>query len=178
MSIAHEGSLHKTPYSHWSISGYPMPEDTPYATYENDGYPDLSSSLIDEIAKAVNGEYQAIRRYSRMLELAPNPSLQAIIKDIRRDEKKHFQRFSAIYAAWTGGKQVPLQKNHVPSTFEEGVNESIVEEQKDVIFYQDVSKMTRIPYIQRSFLDASYDERRHANWFIYIANLPLSRSDA
>ena len=177
MSIAHEGEIHKTPYSHWGISGYPMPEDTPYITQDEASYFAPSSALLDAIEKSINGEYHAIRRYSRMLELAPSPALQAILKEIRRDEKKHFHRFTSIYSAWTGGKQVALHKSHVPSSFEDGVKEAIVEEQNDVTFYRGIAEMTRIPYIQRSYLDASHDERRHANWFIYMDNLLFSRSE-
>ena len=177
MSMTHEGDLHKTPYSHWSISGYPMPEDTPYATREISADVTVSDVVLVDIAKAVNGEFHAIRRYSRMMELTSNPSIQAILREIRRDEKKHFHRFASIYSAWTGGKQVALRKNQVPSSFEAGVKESIQAEQKDVEFYRRIAEQTRVPYIQRSFLDASYDERRHANWFIYLENLLYSRGD-
>ena len=176
MSIAKEGDLDKTPYSHWSLSGYPMPEDTPYTAFDSSVPSVVNKELLDEVAKAANGEFQAIRRYSRMLELAPNPELKAILKDIRRDEKKHFHRFSSIYSAWTGGRQVPLRKNRVPSSFDEGVIASIEAEQEDVKFYRRLSEQTRIPYIQRSFLDASYDEQRHANWFRYIETLNLPKS--
>ncbi len=171
MSIAHEGDIHKMPYHHWGISGYPMPEDTPYITQEDSTYFAPSSDLLEAIEKSINGEYHAIRRYSRMLELAPSPALQAILKEVRRDEKKHFHRFTSIYSAWTGGRQVSLHKNRVPTSFEEGVKDSIVEEQNDVKFYRGIAEMTRLPYIQRSYLDASHDERRHANWFIYMDHL-------
>ncbi len=55
MSIAHEGEIHKTPYSHWGISGYPMPEDTPYITQDEASYFAPSSALLDAIEKSING---------------------------------------------------------------------------------------------------------------------------
>ncbi len=178
MSVAKEGGVDKTPVYHWSISGYPMPEDTPHSAYDGSIPTQVSGELLDQVAQSVNREFQTIRRYSRMMELAPTPALHALVRDIRRDEKKHFHRFSSIYSAWTGGQQVPLHKNRVPATFADGVTESIAAEEDDAHFYRTVADSTNIPYIQRSFLDASYDERRHVNWFRYMLNLGPSSGTA
>lgn len=133
------------------------------------GMPDAGTEfLLNNLAKAINGEYNAIRQYEALLEKAHSKEARKIIERIRNDEINHFRRFSAIYSRLTGGRQPRLEAKPVTKSFKEGIQESILDELDDSKFYQDLSEATQDPSIVRILLNASHDEQRHATWFTYL----------
>lgn len=124
--------------------------------------------LIANLEKAVNGEHQAIQKYEKLIELAPNKQFRNIIASILNDEQHHFKVFSEIYANLTNGKKVTLTDAVLPKSFMFGVEESVPDELGDSKFYQDTSLLTTNENMRRIFLNASHDEQRHATWFMYI----------
>lgn len=160
-------------YQHWGMSGYPMiPADVQLAEPEDDQIThEVSAELLQAIAKAIVAENNAVLTYARLVELAPTAATKQLLRDIRKDEKRHYRRFSAIYAAWTGGRTVDLLQPQLPPTFEVGIKQAIRIEVESAKFYREISHMTKIPYIERSFLDAAYDERRHAKLLMYIDSI-------
>jgi rubrerythrin len=124
--------------------------------------------LIHNTAKAVNGEYRAIRYYTRLAELAPDAQTRRIILKIRSDEQRHFQQFSNLYRRLTG-REPQLTEPALPETYREGVRSSITEELEDAEFYQMIARETTNSQAQVLFGRAAMDEMRHAIWFMYLA---------
>lgn len=129
-----------------------------------------NAELISRFHRALRGEYNAIQAYGQLADMSPNDHLRQIILSIQDDESGHLQEFSRIYAQLTGAKQVSVEQSPLPSSFENGIEESIQDELKDSKFYQDTSLYTTDRRIQKSLLYASHDEARHATWFSYIWN--------
>ncbi|PWK13917.1 ferritin-like domain-containing protein [Tumebacillus permanentifrigoris] len=128
----------------------------------------VSQNLLENVAKATNAEYNAIRAYEALVQLAPNKEFAGIITNIRNDEIAHFRNFSQIFSVLTKGRQPQLTSNPLPTNFRVGVEESIRDELEDSKFYQETTKFTTDQRILTTLRDASADEARHATWFSYI----------
>lgn len=122
------------------------------------------AALIQDIAKAIQGEYEAIQYYARLAMLAPNPVIRQTILDIRNDEIRHFNRFSRTYVMLTG-RSPEVTPGPMPVTFMQGVQYAYNDETKAAAFYQRIASSTSMPRIQRQFYRASQDEQRHAAYF-------------
>lgn len=135
-------------------------------------YPDArnTSVFFQNLGKAINGEYNAVRKYEKLAQLTPNEDFRQIILNIRNDEVKHFRIFSEIYSQISGGKKPQITESPLPGSFNEGVEESIRDELGDSEFYQVTSTLTNDPVFMRVLLNASHDEQRHSTWFSYIWN--------
>lgn len=144
------------------------------ALYENEAWRTAAmgqkAELTERLAFAINAEHNAIRVYERLMQMAPNDDFRRIIGNIRDDEIGHFRAFSQQYAQLTGGRKPELTAAPLPATFEEGVEESIRDELEDSKFYQDTTPFADDLNIERTLLNASADEARHATWFSYIWN--------
>ena len=55
-----------------------------------------------DLTKALNGEYNAIRFYEQLAQLAPNEEVRNRILEIRKDEMRHYHGFSYIFTCLTG----------------------------------------------------------------------------
>lgn len=78
-----------------------------------------NEKLVNDIEKAINGEYSAINCYAKLAHLASKENIRNQILEIRQDEIKHFQQFVQIYVSLTG-------KQPQPKIIEECCQESIL----------------------------------------------------
>ncbi|GIP34138.1 hypothetical protein J2TS4_33480 [Paenibacillus sp. J2TS4] len=154
-----------------SLWGYPSLNTgygfSPVSWTRSDGQTD--SSLAKSLEKAINGEHNAIRTYAWLAKKAPNEQFRNIITDIQKDEERHYRAFSEFYSQLTGGQKPHIEEAPLPTSFKEGVEESIKDELEDSKFYLELSESAP-PQIQKVLLRASQDEQRHATWFSYIWN--------
>ena len=67
----------------------------------------MSSNILMDLEKAIDGEYNAIFFYERLAQLAPNEEIRTRILEIRKDEMRHFQGFSYIFTCLTGQNPSP-----------------------------------------------------------------------
>lgn len=126
-----------------------------------------NEKLINDVEKAINGEYSAIQCYEKIANLAPTAKERNQILEIRQDEVKHFQKFSQIYTQLTGKQPQHKVTEKCPKTYEKGLDFAFLDEQKTVDFYSEIASYTSDPYIKETFLMASRDEQNHAVWFLY-----------
>ncbi|MDQ0178304.1 ferritin-like domain-containing protein [Bacillus chungangensis] len=124
--------------------------------------------LIDEIARAINGEYSAIACYKYLAKIAPSKKDRRIIKEIRNDEMKHFETFSRIYTWLTNKQPSPKIIEECPKKYLDGLQFAIEDEQKTVDFYLDIADKAQNLYIKEQFRRAAADEQNHAVWFLYL----------
>lgn len=123
---------------------------------------------IDQIAKALDGEYNAIQCYEQMASLAQNEEEKKQILEIRNDEIKHYQAFSVIYQNLTGMSFNPKQLEVCPADYYRALTAAFKDEQETVDFYLDIAETASHPYIREQFKRASADEQNHAVWFLYF----------
>ncbi|WP_417900920.1 ferritin-like domain-containing protein [Bacillus haimaensis] len=124
-------------------------------------------SLINNIAKAINGEYSAVQCYEQLAKEAPSGQVRDQISEIRNDEIRHLNAFSQIYQSLTGKQSTPQISEECPDDFKEGILAAFKDEQETVDFYLDIADSTQNPYIRRVFKRAAADEQNHAVWFLY-----------
>ncbi|MDX8343579.1 ferritin family protein [Rossellomorea sp. YZS02] len=126
-----------------------------------------SHSLVDELQKAINGEYSAIACYKKLADLAPTEEERLRILEIRKDEKRHFKAFSAIYANLTGVEPSPILQEGCPDGYKRGLQFGFKDEQETVDFYHGIRDGVQDSYIKETFSRAAEDEQNHAVWFLY-----------
>ncbi|USK34468.1 ferritin-like domain-containing protein [Bacillus sp. F19] len=122
---------------------------------------------IDQIAKALAGEYNAIQCYEQMANLAKNEEEKKQIMEIRNDEINHYQTFAAIYQNLSGMQYNPKQTEECPGDYFSALIAAFRDEQETVDFYLDIAENASSPYIRKQFKRASADEQNHAVWFLY-----------
>jgi rubrerythrin len=137
-----------------------------YDYYHFRANPDLS--LVNDISKAINGQYNAITCYERLAQLAPNENIRKRILEIRQDEIRHYQAFSQIFASFTGQQAKPQIVEGCPSDFRAGLHFAFKDEQETVDFYLEIAEKANNPLIKEQFRRASADEQNHAVWFLYF----------
>lgn len=138
-----------------------------YYSYYNALFYRQSKKLIEELMRAINGEYSAVQCYEKIAQMAPSEEVRNQILEIRQDEVQHLQEFSRIYLNLTG-KQPQMQiTEECPPTYREGLEFAFIDEQKTVDFYLEIAKETNDPFIKETFKNASADEQNHAVWFLY-----------
>lgn len=138
----------------------------PYSYYYE--FPNRQNDkLVNDIEKAINGEYSAIHCYEKIANLAPSSKERNQILEIRQDEIRHLQQFSQIYVSLT--RMQPKYKiiEECPNTYKEGLEFAFFDEQETVDFYLDIAEKTSDPHIKGAFKRASADEQNHAVWFLY-----------
>ncbi len=126
-----------------------------------------SHSLVDELQKAINGEYSAIACYKKLADLAPTEEERLRILEIRKDEKRHFKVFSAIYTNLTGVEPSPILQEGCPDGYKRGLQFAFKDEQETVDFYHGIRDGVQDSYIKETFSRAAEDEQNHAVWFLY-----------
>jgi len=123
--------------------------------------------LIADIAKAINGEYQAIRYYRSLARLAPTEKERDRIGEILGDEIKHYKQFLRIYKKLTGHKPM-VTKGPAPKNYRQGLEFPIEDELNTVDFSLDISDRAFDPNIRRIFRRAALDEQQHAGTFNFF----------
>lgn len=126
-----------------------------------------SHSLVDDLQKAINGEYSAIACYKKLANLAPNEEERLRILEIRKDEKRHFKAFSEIYTNLTGLQPSPKLQEGCPDEYKKGLQFAFKDEQETVDFYHGIRDGVQDAYIKETFSHAAEDEQNHAVWFLY-----------
>ena len=130
--------------------------------------PSANDQLITNLANAINGEYNAIRFYEKLAELAPNEEVRNRILEIRRDEMRHYQGFVYTYMYLTGQQPSPKISETLPTNFKSGILSAFKDEQEAVEFYHRVARETANPSISNQFRLNASDEQNHAVWFLLI----------
>ncbi len=125
-------------------------------------------ALINDITKAINGQYSAIICYEQLAKMATNETVRNRILEIRQDEIRHYQVFSRIYTSLTGKQVTPQKAEACPSEFRAGLDAAFQDEQHTVDFYLEISDKAHDPFIKEQFKRASADEQNHAVWFLYF----------
>lgn len=129
-----------------------------------------NKEVLNDISKAINGEYTAIYCYELLANQAPNNEIKKRILEIRSDEIRHYETFWHLYISLTGKKPSPQITKQCPADYRSGVLAAFIDEQKTVDFYHDISRNTDNPVIRDAFTRASADEQNHAVWFLYFMN--------
>jgi rubrerythrin len=130
--------------------------------------PDMEPGFINDLTKAINGEYTAINCYKRLIDHAPSSEEKERISEIRRDEMRHFETFSRIYSTLTGMNPNPQMTAECPDKYCDGLEAAFEDEQKTVDFYHDIADKANDPMIKAQFNRAAADEQNHAVWFSYF----------
>ena len=125
-------------------------------------------ALINDIVKAINGEYSAIACYDVLSKLAPTEEIRKRILEIRNDEIRHYQVFTHIYMMLTRRQPTPKMMEQCANAYSEGVNAAFKDEQETVDFYLGISDRAQDQYIKEQFWRAAADEQNHAVWFLYL----------
>ena len=123
--------------------------------------------ITQDILKAINGQYSAIACYTKLAEIAPNEEERKQIHEIRKDEITHYQVFCQIYVAITGLQPTPQITEPCPTSYKEGLQFALKDEQDTVDFYLDIAEKAQDSYIREKFKRAAADEQNHAVWFLY-----------
>lgn len=127
-----------------------------------------NEKLINDLTKAINGEYTATQCYARLAQMAPNEVQRGQINEILRDEKKHLQQFTQIYVNLTGRQPQPKMSEECANTYLEGLEASINDEQLTADFYHEIADEAADPAVKDVFRRAAFDEQNHAVWFLYF----------
>ncbi|MED4530932.1 ferritin-like domain-containing protein [Metabacillus fastidiosus] len=130
--------------------------------------PRTNADLTLDIAKAIDGEYSAIACYKQLENLAPTQKEKIRIREIRKDEIKHYQAFTNIFTQLTGHQHTPKIKEQCPTIYTNGLESAFNDEQETVDFYLDIADRTNNQYIKDQFKRAAMDEQNHAVWFLYF----------
>lgn len=131
-------------------------------------YPEHDIGLVNDIAKAINGQYSAIACYAQLAKVAPSGEEKNRILEIRQDEIRHYQVFCGIYMSLTGRQPTPQITEPCPADYREGLKAAFKDEQETVDLYLDIADRAINPYIKGQFLRAAADEQNHAVWFLYF----------
>ncbi|WHY76982.1 ferritin-like domain-containing protein [Neobacillus sp. WH10] len=126
-----------------------------------------SNTLVNNVEKAINGEYSAIDCYARLANLAPHKKEREQILEIRQDEIKHYQQFVQIYRGLTGMHPQPKITEECPGVYLRGLEFALEDEQETVDFYMKIADTVTDPFIKEVFRRAAADEQNHAVWFLY-----------
>ncbi len=132
--------------------------------------PSTSTEVLNDILKAINGEYTAIACYELLASQAPNDETKKRILEIRNDEIRHYETFWYLYISLTGKQPTPQIIHQCPADYKSGVLASFIDEQEAVAFYHNIARSADNPVIRDAFTRASADEQNHAVWFLYFMN--------
>ncbi|WP_226666246.1 ferritin family protein [Metabacillus litoralis] len=141
---------------------YYGPSYTDYDRITND------IQLVNDIQKAINGEYSAINCYEKLAKDAPTKEEKNQILEIQRDEKRHLEEFSKIYINLTGRQPSYKIIEQCPDQYRTGIEFALKDEQKTVDFYLDIADNAQDPLIKGKFRRAAADEQNHAVWFLFL----------
>lgn len=139
----------------------------PYTNYY-DAVNRQPNKLVNDVEKAINGEYSAINCYAKLAKLASNEQERKRILEIREDEIKHFQTFQQVYIKLTGKQPQPKISEGCPDVYVSGLEFALKDEQETVDFYLEISDEAADPSIRKTFRRAAADEQNHAVWFLYF----------
>ena len=76
-----------------------------------------NSDVLDDILKAINGEYTAISCYELLANQVPNTEVKNRILEIRNDEIRHYEAFWHLYFSLTGKQASPQITKECPADY-------------------------------------------------------------
>lgn len=123
---------------------------------------------MNDITRAINGQYTAIACYEQLIRQAPSEAEKQQIMEIREDEIRHYQTFCRLYSELTGRNPAPQITAPCPSQYIAGLHAAFKDEQETVDFYHGIADRAAAPYIRDPFRRAAFDEQNHAVWFLYF----------
>ncbi|WP_167577870.1 ferritin-like domain-containing protein [Ammoniphilus sp. YIM 78166] len=126
------------------------------------------TQLINDIQKAINGEYSAISCYEKLAKMAPTQDQKTKILEIQKDEKRHLEEFSRIYINLTGRQPTYKIIEECPDNYKAGIEFAFKDEQEAVDFYLDIADKAQDTFIKERFRRAASDEQNHAVWFLFF----------
>ncbi|WP_414714813.1 ferritin family protein [Sporosarcina koreensis] len=129
-----------------------------------------NTEVLNNILKAIDGEYTAISCYELLANQAPNNEIKKRILEIRKDEIRHYETFWYLYISLTGEQPSPKITRQCPADYTNGILSAFKDEQETVDFYHKIARSTDNPFINDAFTRASADEQNHAVWFLYFMN--------
>ncbi|WP_228548333.1 ferritin-like domain-containing protein [Sporosarcina obsidiansis] len=136
----------------------------------NQVYPNPNIQTINNLLKAMHGEYHAIYCYEILANQAPTQDIKNKILEIRNDEMRHYQTFWVLYFQLTGKEPEIKLTEGCAKDYMSGVKAAFMDEQATVDFYHEAARKTTNPIISSAFTQASADEQNHAVWFLYFLN--------
>jgi rubrerythrin len=126
--------------------------------------------VLNDIKRAINGEYSAINCYAKLARQAPNETDRNRILEIRRDEQRHLHEISRLYTSLTRKQIKPRQTEQCETNYQAGIRAAFIDEQETVDFYHEIADKARLPVVKQVFRRAAVDEQNHAVWFLYFIN--------
>lgn len=138
-----------------------------YPYYEYKEMYRQTDKLLNDLMKAINGEYSAVQCYQKIAGMAPSEKERKQILEIRTDEIRHLQQFTQIYVNLSGRQPQPQIQEACPNNYRKGLEFAFLDEQETVDFYLDVSDEVSDVHIKNIFKRAAADEQNHAVWFLY-----------
>lgn len=126
------------------------------------------TGLINDVAKAINGQCSAIACYEVLAKQAKSEKEKRRILEIRNDEIRHFGIFSQIYTSLTGRQPQPQKTEKCPGEYKAGLKAAFKDEQETVDFYHEIADRAQDAYVKQQFRRAAFDEQNHAVWFLYF----------
>lgn len=129
------------------------------------------TKILNDILKAIDGEYTAIACYEILASQAPNADIKKRILEIRNDEIRHYETFWYLYFSLTDKKPTPKMTKQCSPDYKAGVLAAFIDEQETVDFYHKIARSTDNPIIKNVFTNTSADEQNHAVWYLYFLNL-------
>lgn len=127
---------------------------------------DNDRQLINDIHKAINAEFSAVRCYEKLAQLAPTQDERNKILEIQTDEKRHLDEFSRIYSNITGTQPTYTLSEECPNEYRSGIEFAYNDEQEAVNSYLDIADKSQDAFIIDRFRRAAADEQNHAVWFL------------
>ncbi|TCT23306.1 rubrerythrin [Melghiribacillus thermohalophilus] len=138
----------------------------PYPNDQLHLYRSEKHNLIENIRKAINGEFSAVICYEKLLMMAPSENERNQIAEIRQDEQNHLNAFRNIYRTITDREPEPKMTEKCPDTYVEGLEAAFKDEQETVDVYLDIADQADDVLIKETFKRAAADEQNHAVWFL------------
>lgn len=123
---------------------------------------------LNDIQKAINGEYSAIACYEKLAKMAPTKNERDQILEIQKDERRHLEEFNRIYTILTGKQPAYKMSEECPNKYQAGIEFAFRDEQETVDFYLDLAEKSEDPLIKEVLRRAAADEQNHAVWFLFF----------
>ncbi|MFA9560119.1 ferritin family protein [Evansella sp. AB-rgal1] len=127
-----------------------------------------NQAFLNDLKKAIDGEYTAVTWYKTMEKMAPTNKQKEKLKLIRKDEEKHYNQFSYLHYSLTGQQYQPKLTRECPSNHLEAIRAAFVDEQETTDFYLNISDYQMQQSIKDMFRRAAADEQNHAVWFLHF----------
>ncbi|HWI54723.1 MAG TPA: ferritin-like domain-containing protein [Desulfobacteria bacterium] len=123
----------------------------------------------EQLITAMKGELGARIYYQKLAAMAPGPKEADIIMHFFEDETKHYRNFRMLYINLTGHEPIiPALENPSFTTYQEGVDQAILDELEAYDFYRDIYLSSNHPVVKNIFFEALTDESEHAAHLNYL----------